>query len=113
MSKKANTKKYGHYAFILGVLLAIVAAFVTIPQKVLILLVLGLIIGVVNITSKETSSFLIATMALIVAGSAAGGFASVPGIGTYIAEMLVNFVVLVAPAAVVVSIKAIKVAAQS
>jgi hypothetical protein len=111
MAKKAKIN-YGHLAFLIGVLLAIVAAFIAIPQIVLILFVLGLVIGIANITAKEGSAFLIATVALIVAGSAAGGFAAVPGIGNYIADILINIVILVAPAAVLIALKEIKMIAK-
>ena len=44
----------GKYAFLGGVVLAIVMAFVSIPSGALILAVLGLVVGFLNITSSES-----------------------------------------------------------
>ncbi len=112
MAKKTTPKKFGHYMFLLGVLLAIIAAFVSIPYLGLVLMTLGVIIGLVNVTAKETTEFLIATMALVIAGIASGGIATIPLVGLYIAKMLANIVALVVPAAIIVALKAIKVTAE-
>lgn len=109
---KNKLRTYGHYAFLLGILLAVLMAFVTIPYAALILVVLGIIVGLLNITAKETVEFLVASMALVIAGIAAGGFATIPLVGRYIADILAGLVVLVAPAAVIVAIKAIKATAK-
>jgi hypothetical protein len=62
--------RIGFWAFIVGFIVAIVAGFVA-PENtavVIILIVLGLIIGFLNISARETMLFLLATIALIVAG---------------------------------------------
>lgn len=112
MAKKITPKKLGHYAFLLGILLAIIAAFVSIPYLGLMLIILGVVIGLVNITAKETTEFLIATIALVIAGIASSGIATIPFVGIYIAQILANIVALVVPAAIIVALKAIKVTAD-
>ncbi|MBS3118183.1 hypothetical protein J4417_00690 [Candidatus Woesearchaeota archaeon] len=107
--QKMEWFRIGHYTFFVGIFLAIVAAFFRsyIPPEVLIttLFILGLLVGLLNITAKETTPFLIAALALMLAGIV--NFGLIPGIGTYIRDMLSNVVVFVAPAVIPVAIKAI------
>jgi hypothetical protein len=71
----------------------------------LILVVLGLIVGFINIGVKETHDFLVAVIALLLAGTA--GLGNLPAIGTYIGAILTNITTFVAPAAVIVALKAV------
>ena len=73
---------------------------------VVILIILGLIIGFVNVTAKETSLFLLATIALVVVGQVFGPL-SVLSIGKYLDQILSYVATLMAPAAVIVAIKAL------
>jgi hypothetical protein len=100
--------KIGFFAFIAGFILAVVGGFVA-PQNtpiVIILIVLGLIIGFLNITAKEVMLFLVATIALIVTGRVFGPL-SLLNIGKYMDQILGYVATLMAPAAVVVAIKAL------
>ena len=101
--------KLGEWAFIAGVIIAVVAAFVGIPMVTAALVVLGLLVGFLNVTEKETTSFLVAAIALIAAGTVAfGGLDSViPGIGTLLNNIVGNIAVFVAPAAILVALKAV------
>ena len=102
--------KLGHYSFIAGIILAILAGILTdlIAANVvtLVLVVLGLIVGFMNITAKETTGFLVAAVALMLAGSA--NMAIIPAVGVYLQAIVGNIAVFVAPAAIVVAIKAVK-----
>lgn len=81
---------------LIGVLLAIVGAFVTIPYLGLILLVLGLIIGY-SIVGEHHVRVIVSAIAL---GMFASAFTAVPGeIGTYLAEIVANLGRLAAGAA--------------
>lgn len=100
--------KIGFWAFIIGLILAIVGGLVA-PDNatiVVILVILGLIIGLLNITAKEIMLFLVATVALIVAG---GVFEPIKigNLGTKLDDVLKLIATLMAPAAVVASIKAL------
>ncbi len=95
----------GSWAFIIGIILAILAGLATVPYAALILLILGLIVGFLNITEKEVNSFLIASVALIMIGTA--GLASVDFIGLVLAKILANIAAFVAPAALVVALKSV------
>lgn len=116
--KKAQTPKVGEWAFLVGLLLAIVLGFfdqASWGQTVTaVLVVLGIIVGLVNIVAKETDDFLIASIALLVAGVAGYGgvtgyglYQVLPGIGSFLSTVLTNIATFVAPAAVIVAIKAV------
>ncbi len=105
----------GSWAFILGVLIAVVAGLAiglmgaldaTIQGYVAALLVvLGLVVGFLNIGAKEVTDFLIAAIALAVVGAA--NITTIPLIGGVLAGILLYVAVFVAPAALVVALKAI------
>ncbi|OYT55566.1 MAG: hypothetical protein B6U68_04655 [Candidatus Aenigmarchaeota archaeon ex4484_14] len=97
-------EKWGSYAFLLGVLIAILTAFITATWVPALLVLLGLIVGFLNIADKEVQSFLIAAVALIVAGSVS---TSVGVIWAPLETILGNIMILVAPAAIIVALKAI------
>lgn len=101
---KCNLTTIGHWAFLGGLLVAILAGFVEIPYLLLILFVLGLIVGFLNITEKESAPFLIAVIALLLIGVSGLQFGQLTGL---IATMLNNFVAFVAAAGLVVAIKQI------
>lgn len=107
-----NMQQIGGYAFLLGVLIAIIAALVTLDMVMVytLLVVLGLIVGFLNVTDKETTSFLVASVALILTASATAPLASVPTGGEYLAyvsSIMANIALFVAPAALIVALKAV------
>ena len=108
--------KIAHYAFFAGICLAIIvglfrdtfasvlgvnANYVFVTTFVL----LGAIVGLFNLTAKETQPFLIATIALMLGGIVNLGYVYV--IGKALSNILANIVVFVVPAAIVVSLKTI------
>ena len=98
--------KAGNWLFLLGVLLAIILGIVY-PANgniAALLAVIGIVVGLMNITAAEVKEFLIASIALIVA---AGSFKLLPLIGVAASNMLDYFVALVAPAAVIVALIAV------
>lgn len=101
----------GKWAFILGLVVAILAAFVTSIEAatvLLILFILGLLVGALNVTKKNTTEFLVAVIALFMVGSLAA--LSIGALVTtidYLQTILANFAVFAGAAALVVSIKAI------
>jgi len=99
-------EKLGSWAFIVGIVLAIVFGFLPPGNWVApVLVILGLVIGFLNITEKEVTSFLVAAIALVVAGNA--NLEAVPAVGNFLQAILTNLVVLMAPAAIVVAVKAV------
>ncbi len=95
----------GFWAFIIGLILAIVAGifFPEASWVAWVLLILGVLIGILNISDREYTSFLIATIALIVIG---GIFSSVDaGWLERLDNVLTLIATLMAPAAIIVAIK--------
>jgi hypothetical protein len=102
----------GSWAFILGVLIAIIAGLAagsmdaaTMGYMAVILVVLGLVVGFLNIGAKEVTDFLIAAIALVAVGAA--NLTAIPWIGAYFASMVLYIAAFVAPAALIVALKAI------
>lgn len=70
----------------LAVLLAIVAAFVTIPYAVPILLVLGALSAIANTPEQNTRIFVITIVLLL----GAKALTDLPGVGTYLSAIFSN-----------------------
>jgi len=101
-----SQSKLGRWAFIIGLIIAVLLGFVTFSYASLILVILGLIVGFMNVTEKEAGAFLLAAIALMLVGVA--GLKALEAVGllyTWIQTVLTSFTTFVAAAAVVVSIK--------
>jgi hypothetical protein len=103
-------EKIGGWTFILGVVIAIIAGLaagaldvVTAGYVTLVLVILGIIVGFLNIEDKHVTNFLIAAIALIAVGTA--NMSAIPYIGVYLSAMIINVAAFVAPAALVVALK--------
>ena len=101
--------RIAHYAFFIGLLFAVVAGLfrTSFSPQVLVttLVVLGFIVGLFNLTVEETTPFLLASIALMLAGIVNLGL--IPGVGTYLRSILSNVVVFVVPGAIIVGLKTI------
>lgn len=111
-------KELGKWCFIIGVVVALILGIVTgigsslgataMAWLALLLVVLGLIVGFVNITKKEATPFLVAAIALLIANTA--GLVNintlVPYLGSILEGIVFYVLVMVAPAALVVAVKA-------
>lgn|SRR3989338_6480346 len=101
--------RIAHYAFFAGLLVAIVASFFRnyISPEVLVttLVLLGFLVGLFNLTAKETMPFLVASVALMLAGIVNLGL--IPVVGPWLRSVLSNIVVFVVPGAIIVGMKAI------
>ncbi len=69
-----------------------------------VLAVLGLIVGFLNISDKESQTFLLAAIALIVAANAVGG---IPYIGELVTRIIANLVLFLGGAVLVVAVKSL------
>ncbi len=113
MVKKRKTPlelhRLAHYTFFVGLLVAIVAGLFRniFRPEVLVttLVILGFIVGLFNLTAKETMPFLIAAVALMLAGIVNLGL--IPGVGLYVRSILSNIVVFVVPGAILVGLKTV------
>ena len=94
--------RIGRWAFLGGLLLAILAGFTAVPYLAVLLFVLGLIVGLLNIKEKESTRFLVAVITLLVIGVASLEFGK---LNPVIAPILNSFIAFVAAAGLVVAIK--------
>ncbi len=101
----------GLTAFTLGLLIAVafgilsalgIVAYGTVI--IVILIILGIIVGLLNITSKEILPLLLATVALVVVGNVFEPI-KLASIGSMLNSILNLLATLMAPAAVIVAIK--------
>ena len=107
MAKSTVMEKVGSWSFIIGFIVAVVLGAVGYSVTGL-LLVLGTIVGLLNISDREIVPFLVACIALIIAGSVAP---AVPFLS--VGRVLANVVVFVVPAAIIAALKAIIALASS
>lgn len=126
MAKKRRSKslklsqmemhRLAHYAFFIGIALAIlVGVFHRVFDSLLgveasrvyvtTFVLLGTLVGLFNLTAKETMPFLTAAVALMLAGIV--NLNLVYGIGDILRPSLSNIVVFVVPGAIIVGMKAI------
>jgi len=108
-----NFERIGEWVFILGVVIAVISGLAwdqliasnSAGTIAIVLVVLGLVVGFLNIKDKEIFNFLIATIAIVAVGAA--NLNQIPIIGSYLGYMVLNIAAFVAPAALVVALKAI------
>ncbi len=96
------------WAFLIGLIVAVLAVFVTGYATIVasVLFVLGLIVGFLNVTEKDSTKFLVGVIALLTGGIASINVLSLLGIVvTYVNSILGNFVAFVSAAALVVALK--------
>jgi hypothetical protein len=98
-----NRETIGKWAFIIGLILAVLAGLFFQPGWALwILAILGVIVGLLNITAEETRGFLLASIALTISATALN---SLPIIGTALSLVLPFVVAFVAGGMIVVALK--------
>jgi len=108
-------KQIGNYSFIIGVIVAVVLGLAASKLESAavwlqsLLVVLGLVVGFLDVSGKETKEFLWVTVALVVvafAGSAQiNSWSNVELIGPYLKGIFDSILAFVVPASVVVGLK--------
>ena len=117
------SQKLGGYAFLVALIIAVVAGIVATYMSdmmaglagvvTLVLVILGLVVGFLNVHDKHITDFLIATIAVAMVGGTAGGLVGIDlflpalKIGTLCATVVINIVAIAAAAALVVGLKQI------
>lgn len=108
-ARSKMTLRVGFWAFIVALVLGVIGGIAA-PDNgtiTLILVLLGVIVGLLNISTKELLPFLVAAVALIVVGTA--GFESlnnlIGGLGTTLDDIVRDFAKFMAPAAVIGAIR--------
>ncbi len=104
MAKKTNNK-IGAWAFLIGVILAIIFAFLSMQTWVIwLFLLVGIFVGLLNISETETKPFLFAGTILVIISALSGNvFASVK----YVPNFLTNLMTIFTPATIIVALKSV------
>jgi hypothetical protein len=124
MTSSETGKNIGGWAFMIGFIIALIAGIIagvnavapgTVPIDLTslmigILVVIGIIVGMVNISQNEVLLFLVSAMALIVTPTGFSALNAIPGMGAvaaFLTGLTTMIAIFVAPAAVIVAVKAI------
>ena len=115
-TSKPKTNTAGAWVFLIGVILAVVIGLfnsqfgATTNKAILgILVVLGIAIGLLNITTKESSKFLLVSLALVIVSYMGQGILIIiPQIGGILSALLVLFV----PTTIIVALRSLFVIAR-
>jgi len=108
----------GALAFFIGMFTAVICGAVPDWRNsgvvVLILVILGIVVGVFNITGREIIPFLIAAIALVVVGGISGGSFSaldhieaIDGLGRALDQIVKFIAVFMVPAAVINAVRVV------
>ena len=98
-----NRQFIGKWAFIAGLVLAVLAGLLFQPGWALwVLAILGVIVGFLNIAAEETRGFLLASIALTISATALN---TLPVLGTSLSLVLPFVVAFVAGGMIVVALK--------
>lgn len=111
-------EKVGEWAFNIGVVIALGLGLISsLKAGVLsdtvagilaaILVVMGLVVGFLNVTKGETRDFLIVVAVLILAATGASTLSVLPMVGPYMVNTFGYLMAFIVPAALVVCLKSI------
>lgn len=108
-------EKIGHYSFIGGVIIAVVLGLASsqlgapaTAWLTSLLVILGLIVGFLNISGKESKDFMLVAVVLVIAafaGDASSTLGGVQYIGDYLSGIFSHLLAFVVPATIVVALK--------
>lgn len=101
----ANTNALGSWAFLIGVVLALVFALPWFSFSGLgwLLVVLGIIVGLLNVKGEEVHQFLYSGVVLVIVSALSGtGFNAV---SPYLGATMANLMTLFVPATIIVALK--------
>ena len=106
--KEKIMNKLGKYAVVVGVVVAIIGGFVAATWVVTALTVLGVVVGLLNVNTKEIKDFLIGSVSLVVISSmGANGMTQIPEVGPILMRIYISLLLFISPAAIIVALKAI------
>lgn len=114
MAKKTSSKvkKFGAYAFLIGIIIALISGILMLfiePVVITSLLILlGLIVGFLNVTDTEVKDYLITAVSLVIVTALGGtSIADLAIIGPILAQILHAIMIFTIPATIVVALKEI------
>ena len=113
MAKQVKSlNSLGSMSFLFGAVIAVLVGVIN-PgaantSLTSLLILLGIVVGFLNITTKETNSFLMATVSLVIVAALGGAvLGQVAFVGIYLEGVLTSILTFVIPATIIVAIKSI------
>ncbi|MBW2981982.1 hypothetical protein KY343_03825 [Candidatus Woesearchaeota archaeon] len=107
----------GKYAYLVGVIIALIVGILAsyIPATAItwltsIIILAGLVVGFMNVGTKEVKDFLLVSTVLVITAGLGGAtvtLGAVEVVGPYLAGVLTQLMAFVIPATVVVALKAV------
>ncbi len=119
MAKNVGGKSVGAWAFLVGVLLVLVLSIFDLGGNIrswamIIVLLVGIVVGFMNISRGETTKFILAAISLVIVSSMSMGSSAISSslaeldfIGTILGNILVYLMVLVVPILIIVALKSV------
>lgn len=113
----AKTGEIGSWAFIIGLVVALVLGgfpnLMSTTATILLLGILGVIVGLLNVGDKEMQLYLLSNIAFLVASASLLALVvAIPSVGDLLKNIVGNIALFVAPGAAIVALKAIYNVAQ-
>lgn len=107
MPKKKNL--VGAWAFLIGVIIAVIFGFLSYATWVgWLLVIVGLIVGLLNINDEEVQPFLMAGVVLVIVSYFGAGVFSEAKLGVaFLTNILSNLLMLFVPATIIVALKSV------
>jgi len=108
-SKTSSNNLMGAWAFLIGVILAVIlglfqSSLGNVRWIPVVLVLIGIIVGLLNVGVRDTNTFLLASVSLVIVSFMGGSALSIiPQVSAILGALLVLFV----PATVIVSLRAV------
>ncbi len=108
-AKREGTSYVGSWAFLIGVILAVIlgAAGIVNTTMTLVLFVLGVIVGLLNIAEKEVNAFLMAGAVLVIIGALGSGVIPEGPATSWISGVYDALLIMFVPATIIVALKSV------
>ena len=117
MAKIKSMNRLGAWAFLVGVILAVILGIfndqlISINNVIVAILVItGILVGLFNVKDKESSKFLLAALALVIVAylgdNAISAWTAIPAAGQMLRNILTALLVLFVPTTVIVALRAV------
>lgn len=117
MAKKRSINKFGAWAFLVGVVLAVILGIfsdqlISVNDIIIAILVIaGILVGLFNVKSQDSTKFLWAALALVLVAylgdNAISAWTAIPTVGQMLRNILSALLVLFVPTTIIVALRAV------
>lgn len=99
-------EKIGSIAFIAGVAISVIAGFISANWILPALTILGLVVGLLNVGTREMQAFVLVAIGLVlISAFATPQVRSLPEVGPILGRIYLALLLFIAPAATVVALR--------